>query len=137
MDTKLDEEVELEGPFLTLADFIRAQEIRERLKRRNRQHSKPSEKFAKCPSTFALTATGHEEVYNDDEERQSSHGSDGRPATSLSMATTAHQLQRKKAMNKAVQTVTLEGPLDPGSNHRFFRVDFMKLILYRIFQTSF
>ena len=108
---------ELEGPFLTLADFVRAQEIRERLRRRNKKpRSKTQAKSTQQTSTFELTATGHEETDHDLEERQSSYASDGRPGTSMSMATTAQAVQapKKKMMHKMAQTVPQQGPQDPG-----------------------
>ena len=105
------DEIDLEGPFLTLADFVRAQEIRERLQRRKRKQSKS---VTNKGSTFALTATGHEEIDHDIDDRQSSYASDGRPATSMSMATTSQPVMKKHVVNKSVQTAPQEGPQDPG-----------------------
>ena len=112
---KKTQEVELEGPFLTLAEFVRAQEIRERLQRRNKKsRSKTVTKSTIQTSTFELTATGHEETDNDLDERQSSYASDGRPGTSMSMATTTQIVPKKKMLHKMAQTVPQQGPQDPG-----------------------
>jgi hypothetical protein len=104
----------LEGPFLTLADFVRAQEIRERLRRRNKKPRSKTETLTQQTSTFELTATGHEETDHELEERQSSYASDGRPGTSMSMATTAQTIPKKIMLHKMAQTVPQQGPQDPG-----------------------
>jgi hypothetical protein len=130
-------DLELEGPFLTLADFVRAQEVRERLRRRNKKpRSKTETKLTQQTSTFELTATGHEETDHDQEGGQSSHASDGRPGTSMSMATTAQTIHapKKKMLHKMAQTVPQQGPQDPGDKFVEFRCERWREVCWSFFR---